>query len=491
MSFLSDSCLVYVSCFGFRSFERNLFVQVVATGPKVAEVAARLEVAATILAEKAGARVAMKSVGGVGGVGGSGSGSGAFEVPELAGRVWLGVSTVGAAQKGQHDEGSENTSPTVVGRFVAEYAEDVMRVLAACLEPLKPALGTVPYESRLHGSTAVPTAKPAFKAFPATPIPVDTDAAPAAAAAASASTPIPISPTPTPTTGAGGVTEELNTMQQWTIMQLTDASLPTGGFAHSGGLEAAVQLGVLPDPEVRTISPAAAESALLVYLQSALSSTTSLLNPFVTACHGAAVAAGVGTPDRDHDHEIQAALIDEIAALDRELDTLLVSVAPARRASTVQGAALVRVAHCWLETAGEASMVSAAGGGGGSGGSADAELFAMLRTRIGNGEDQLPCHMPCVMGLAAAALGLPASVATDALMFGTTRDMLAAAIRLNLVGPMRAVAIQAALSKTAAASSSLGGPVHPLPPSEAAGASPMLDTVHAMHDMLDMRLFQT
>ena len=444
------------------------------------EVKARLEAVATILAGRAGARVVTKGVD-------SGSGSsngeagelgGAFQVPELAGRVWLGVSAIDTQKDPKDGEGRvKNNSSTVVGRFVAEYSEDVMRVLAVCLAPLKPALGTVPYESRIHGSTAVPTAKPAFKAFPSTPIP----AAAAAAAAASALPPA----FPTPSNAA--VTEELNTMQQWTIMQLTDASLPTGGFAHSGGLEAAVQLGILPNPEVRTTSPALAESALLVYLQSALASTASLLNPFVIACHSAALVAGVGTLDLEV--ERQASLIDEIAALDRELDTLLVSVAPARRASTVQGAALARVAQCWLETAEEASLSVA----GGSDGCSNANLFALLRARIGNGQHQLPCHTPCVMGLAAAALGLPASVATDALMFGTTRDMLAAAIRLNLVGPMRAVAVQAALSKTAAeaASSNVGDEVHSVSPSEAAGTAPLLDTVHAMHDMLDMRLFQT
>jgi len=32
---------------------------------------------------------------------------------------------------------------------------------------------------------------------------------------------------------------------RFALMQIIDASLPTGGFAHSGGLEAAAQLGLL------------------------------------------------------------------------------------------------------------------------------------------------------------------------------------------------------------------------------------------------------
>jgi len=45
----------------------------------------------------------------------------------------------------------------------------------------------------------------------------------------------------------------------WLLWQLADSAFPSGGFAHSGGLEAAVQLGVVSDP-----------SSLEVFLQNAL-----------------------------------------------------------------------------------------------------------------------------------------------------------------------------------------------------------------------------
>ena len=68
----------------------------------------------------------------------------------------------------------------------------------------------------------------------------------------------------------------------WIALQLADASFPTGGFAHSGGLEAAHQAGALSGPGV-----------LAHFLDDALWAAGHLTLPFVAAAHadpGALVA---------------------------------------------------------------------------------------------------------------------------------------------------------------------------------------------------------
>ncbi len=62
----------------------------------------------------------------------------------------------------------------------------------------------------------------------------------------------------------------------WLIWQLADSAFPTGGFAHSGGLEAAWQHGEIHDSE-----------ELAFYLESSILQIASGMVPFVMAAHDA------------------------------------------------------------------------------------------------------------------------------------------------------------------------------------------------------------
>ncbi|KAJ0977389.1 hypothetical protein J5N97_012863 [Dioscorea zingiberensis] len=104
-----------------------------------------------------------------------------------------------------------------------------------------------------------------------------------------------------------------NIMLQWSQWQLLDSILPTGGFAHSYGLEASFQARFVLNPE-----------DLKSYVIQVLENTGSLLLPFV--------CAACKSPDTETwlklDRLLEATLTNEVS----------------RKASVSQGSALMRVA---------------------------------------------------------------------------------------------------------------------------------------------------
>ena len=187
-------------------------------------------------------------------------------------------------------------------------------------------------------------------------------------------------------------------------------------------------------------------------------------------------------------------MLQDLVALDATLGTHLASVGPANRASTAQGAGLLRVADIWL-----AAFLPTEQQG--------RSLIAALRAELAR------CgsagHAACVFGVMGACLDLTQHETLDALHFGVARDMLTAAVRLNLVGPLHAVYMQAKLADAARSSihvaqstsvqvagAGAGGvgttsPLGGLSCRTAAGCAPLAEAAHACHDLLEMRLFQT
>ena len=101
-------------------------------------------------------------------------------------------------------------------RLMAEKSEDIYRILHYCLSPLAHHLGVEPYADRVHGMAP----------YALTSEPVETTASPQK----------PANMTP--------VDVALDLRSTMVLCQLTDATLPVGGFAHSNGMEAASQLGL-------------------------------------------------------------------------------------------------------------------------------------------------------------------------------------------------------------------------------------------------------
>jgi urease accessory protein len=219
-------------------------------------------------------------------------------------------------------------------------------------------------------------------------------------------------------------------VDSWLLLQLADSALPTGGFAHSAGLEAAVQLGRVDGPE-----------ALSAFVDEAVWSAATAALPFVTAAH------------RDR---------SALAALDLRCDATLPGHVQ-NRASRAQGQA-------WLRAAGAAF-------------GAPAEAIGdEVRAR------KLPGHLAPVFGALLSALGAPEPDARRLFLFQGARAAVSAAVRLGVVGPLEA---QALLSRAASAAERALAASADLRPEEAAGSAPLLDLLQGHQDRLYSRLFQS
>ncbi|KAJ4720425.1 urease accessory protein F [Melia azedarach] len=220
---------------------------------------------------------------------------------------------------------------------------------------------------------------------------------------------------------------------QWSEWQLLDSILPTGGFAHSFGIEAAIQARIISSPE-----------DLQTYVIHILENTGSLVLPFV--------CMATMNPDLETWHK-----------LDRTLDATLTNEV-SRKASMAQGSALMRVA---------ASVFT--------------EVPSLKRMReISLKSGSVAFHHAPVFGMICGLLGFHSGTSQRAYMFITGRDVISAATRLNLVGPLGAAVLQHQIAPVA---ESLSKKWMDRTVEEACQTSPLLDTVQGCHGYLFSRLF--
>jgi len=216
----------------------------------------------------------------------------------------------------------------------------------------------------------------------------------------------------------------------WLVLQLADSALPTGGFAHSGGLEAAVQQG-----EIRT------SAQLRRFVRDAVWQAGYATLPLASAAHADSAA---------------------LPRLDARADAFLVNRV-ANRASRTQGRA-------FLETCARIFP---------------AELAKLREGARGAG---LSLHYGPIAGAVLRSVGVDRTEAQQLLLSLALRGVLFAAVRLGVAGTHEAQRMQhemaPALDEVLAACGELGEDA-------LAQTAPLADLFGSTHDRLYSRLFQS
>jgi len=237
----------------------------------------------------------------------------------------------------------------------------------------------------------------------------------------------------------------------WAAWQMVDSLYPTGGFAHSLGLEAAVQEKLVTG----------GGASLGRFLSATLHQTANFALPVVFSAYRGAAQA----PDA-------AAAAEAVLTLNAQA-TALYSNHVAKKASLAQGAAMLRLA------------VSTYAGGGG----VDSRWAALLTVRKEAKRRKHPgVHHAVVFGAVCALLDIDAHECQRMYLFVTVRDVLSAATRLNLVGPMEATRTQFEMR---AALERVFQQKKDREIQHSYSSAPVLDLIQAMHDQLYTRIFNS
>ena len=218
-------------------------------------------------------------------------------------------------------------------------------------------------------------------------------------------------------------------MADWLPWQLVDSAFPTGGFAHSAGLEAAWQQGEI-----------SSSGDLLQFLRSSVQQAGYAVLPLVNAAHE--------SPEQ----------LEELDALN---DAFLINRV-ANGASRVQGRTLIATtARIWPSDA----------------------LERLTRRAAAS-----HAHVAPVAGATFRAMGVPLATVQEVVLYGVARGIVSAAVRLGIAGSYEAQRLQwecgSWLDQVLARCGALRA-------DDLAQTAPLIDLLQAGHDRLYSRLFQS
>ena len=234
-------------------------------------------------------------------------------------------------------------------------------------------------------------------------------------------------------------THSIQPSADWLLWQLADSAFPTGGFAHSLGLEAAWQHG-----EVRN------RTELVSFIEASLQQLGHAALPFVTAAFDAP---------------------EKLGEFDQLCDVFTTNHV-ANRASRAQGRAfLAAVERIFPERGVHAAAPAEAG------------------SELKRPEGRAPfAHFAPVFGAILRELAVPKQTALRLFLFNQLRSVFAAAVRLNIIGPMEAQILQ---QRAAVKAEVILIRCQSLTLDDLAQTSPLLDLWQGAQDRLYSRLFQS
>ncbi|KAJ2143504.1 hypothetical protein IW136_001638 [Coemansia sp. RSA 678] len=288
--------------------------------------------------------------------------------------------------------------------------------------------------------------------------------------------------------------------ETWLLWLLADSQLPTGGFVASAGLEAAMQARLIRENASETDS-----DSFIGFIRGSTYNQARFALPFCSRAHEETMhlisrvqsdvkdsaTEGVDTDavktDEDTTDSVATDVIDILQRIDDYHQTMLSSNSVAMRASTAQGGGLLSLfnrgyAHARFMDQARGQLCVAI-----------AKRLQRL-ARLG----EMRAHWPVIFGFVCAAVGISIEHTQQLFMFQFVRQIFSAAIRLNLVGPLRAQALQCDMQL--AASDLLEQHAHLRvafdSPEDVFGESavytePVLELYQGMHDRLYSRIFNS
>ncbi|KAJ2489721.1 hypothetical protein IWW37_003778 [Coemansia sp. RSA 2050] len=267
--------------------------------------------------------------------------------------------------------------------------------------------------------------------------------------------------------------------ETWLLWLLADSQLPTGGFVASAGLEAALQAGL--------VSEGAAEGAsdsLLAFIKDSALNQARFALPFCSRVYEETAERLAQASDGS---TTIASVLGEFLGLDNYHHAMLSSNKVAMRASLAQGGGLLSLfirgyalAECMADQRGQTCLGVAK------------QLQRLARL----GEAR--AHWATAFGLVCAALGISLAHMQQLYMFQFVRQVFSAAIRLNLVGPLRAQMLEcdmhpyvSGLLKEHAHLRVAFGSLDDLFGESVVYTEPILELYQGMHDRLYSRIFNS